>query len=144
MEGGRAAGVCRHPAGAAGEGCSVTQESHNEVWRCHIRLMEVVVSGRQVLGHDGTGIRADSAARGGISRRAHERVDRQQNGTKGGQTSLLHGDERLCGEGAMGRRTDQRSEGAAGTGQGSATQEVPCATACRTKLTNRGGPEREA
>ena len=58
--------------------------------------------------------------------------------------SPLHGDQRGCGDEAMGSRSGQRSEGAASTGQGSATQEVPWATACRTKLTQRGGPEREA
>ena len=44
----------------------------------------------------------------------------------------------------MGRRSDQRSEGAAGTGQGSATQEVLWATVCCTKVTHRGGPKRGA
>ena len=37
------------------------------------RRMEVGVSARQVLGNDGTGIRAESVARGSISRRAQER-----------------------------------------------------------------------
>ena len=73
MPGGGTAGVCWHPGGAAGEGCSVTRESHNEAWRRHTRSMEVGVCARQVLRHDGTGIRADPAARGSISQRAHER-----------------------------------------------------------------------
>ena len=58
--------------------------------------------------------------------------------------SPLRGDQRGCGEGAMGRRSGQRYEGTAGTGEGSATQEVPWATACRTKLGHSGGPEQEA
>ena len=72
MEDRRAAGACRHPGGTAGEGCSVTRESRNEAPRRHTRHMEVGVSARHVSRHDGTGIRADAAARGSISRRAHE------------------------------------------------------------------------
>ena len=48
------------------------------------------------------------------------------------------GDQRGRGEGAMGRRSGWRSEGADGTGEGSATQEVPWATACRTMLSPDG------
>ena len=43
-------------------------------------------------------------------------------------------DQRGPGEGAMWGRGGRRSEGAAGTGQGSSTQEVPWATVCCAKL----------
>ena len=72
MEGRRTAGVSRHLAGARGEGCSVTRESHYETWRRLTRRMEFGVSAGQVLGHDGTEIQADYAAGGSISRRAQE------------------------------------------------------------------------
>ena len=143
MEGRRAAGVCRHPGAAAREGCSVTRESQNEAWRRHTPRMEFRVSARQVLRRDGTGNRADAAARGSISRRAHER-GQQTAKWRQSRAGPLHRDQRACGEGAMGRRSGQRAEGVAAIDQGSATQEVLWATACRTKLMHREGPEREA
>ena len=72
MGGRRTAGVSRHLRGGRGEGCSVTRESHYETWRRLTRRMEVGVCAGQVLGRDGTGIRADYAAGGSISRRAQE------------------------------------------------------------------------